>query len=196
LELQDKLISAKVLHNFGIVEPNVSRAGKYTRWDSEIVVHPATLSHPNPMSVLVIGGSKHDGYVQAVLSEVLKHNTVRRVAVLASLLNKKVHDFSVHQNASSSVLEQLEYFDSFEDLLLLKNHYYFTASFLYVMQHAALPTPEGRKLFRVVRRYAIQPSQNLGTFIRAWNIHHTHRGIPIPKPQVKRARYKQIQSQK
>jgi len=122
LELQDKLISARILHNFEIVESNASRVGKYTRWDSEIVVHPATLSHPNPMSVLVIGGSKHDGYVQDVLSEVLKHKTVRRVAVLASLLNKKFHDARAHQKASPSVLEQLQYFDSFEDLLSLKNH--------------------------------------------------------------------------
>jgi hypothetical protein len=36
--------------NFGIVEPNVSCAGKYTQWASEIVVHPATISNPNPMS--------------------------------------------------------------------------------------------------------------------------------------------------
>lgn len=122
LDFKDKLTNVREWRNVEGFERNGSLEGKYTRWDSEAVVHPATLAHPNPTSVLVIGGGKHDVYVQDVLSEVLKHRTVRRVVVLA--LNKKAHDVSVHQSTSSS-LEQLEYFDSFEDLLLRRSHYSF-----------------------------------------------------------------------
>ncbi|OYT65703.1 hypothetical protein B6U74_02780 [Candidatus Bathyarchaeota archaeon ex4484_205] len=53
----------------------------------EVLVHPVMFAHPDPRSILIIGGG--DG---GALREVLKHNTVERVAVVE--IDKSVIEFS------------------------------------------------------------------------------------------------------
>mmetsp|Transcript_10663 Transcript_10663/g.15394 ORF Transcript_10663/g.15394 Transcript_10663/m.15394 type:complete len:527 (-) Transcript_10663:737-2317(-) len=85
----------------------------------ENLVHPAMLAHPNPRRVLIFGGcTQHDGEMQAILTEVLRHKSVERVAVVSSLLEKSQH-FAKGTTNNNDDCGTVEYFDSLENLHLL-----------------------------------------------------------------------------
>lgn len=126
LELLNVSFTSKGVDNVVSIEPNVltgspaSGVSAYTLLNVESIVHPALLAHPNPLSVLIVGGTKHEAYVQAIFSEVLKHKTVKRVAVLASLMDISSHrELGARETESYAGQKQLEYIESFENLQYL-----------------------------------------------------------------------------
>mmetsp|Transcript_10682 Transcript_10682/g.15423 ORF Transcript_10682/g.15423 Transcript_10682/m.15423 type:complete len:549 (+) Transcript_10682:43-1689(+) len=94
--------------------------GGYALEYAETIVHPAMLAHPNPSSVLIIGGTKHDVDVQAILIEVFRHNSVERIAVVSSLQKWPQHFVKCTTDGSltcqSVYDERVEYYDSLEIL--------------------------------------------------------------------------------
>ena len=66
--------------NFGkalVLDKDVQSTEKDEFVYHETLVHPAMLAHPNPESVLIIGGGEG-----ATLREVLKHPSVRRAVMV------------------------------------------------------------------------------------------------------------------
>jgi hypothetical protein len=89
----------------------------------ESIVHPAMLAHPNPSSILIVGGAKEDVDVQAILTEVLRHKSVERVHVVESLVARtpaRACDGSVTSNSSDPEETIAEYVESLESVLLQK----------------------------------------------------------------------------
>ncbi len=90
----------------------------------ESIAHTALLAHPYPLSSLIAGGSQKDPEVQTILTEVFRHETVRRVAVIESLQDKNTHVVEEHLSHpySATTTETVDIFPSLECLqLLLKN---------------------------------------------------------------------------
>lgn len=105
----------------------------------ETIVHPAMLAHPNPLSVLILGGSQKDAEVQAILTEVFRHKSVKIVAVVASLHDKiynpkadLVDEYNMCSHNTFTTNGKVENLQSLESLyLLLKNQSKHQISFQY-----------------------------------------------------------------
>jgi spermidine synthase len=84
----------------------------------ESLVHPIMFTHPNPKRILIIGGGEG-----AVLREVLKHSTVKRVIMVE--IDKKVIDVSkkflvsIHKNS---------FFDKRVELIIDDGYHYLKKS--------------------------------------------------------------------
>jgi hypothetical protein len=67
----------------------------------ENIAHTTLLAHPYPLSILIVGGSQKDPEVQAILTEVFRYKTIKRVAVIESLQDKNPTSL---KNISATVL--------------------------------------------------------------------------------------------
>ena len=93
----------------------------------ENLVHPALLAHPHPQSVLIIGGTTSDADVQAILTEVFRHNSIEKIAVVSSLQTRPQQSGKCTSDSSRTCQSvhdnRVEYYDSLETLHQLLQNY-------------------------------------------------------------------------